>query len=119
MFNLMSFLIGVAVVFVSGSIVTLISNLLNYDDREAALLYCNCWWLIFVFIIKWLWEHRLIMGVTKEQYERIIRVATKEHPEWTFDPKHIFGNVYSVTWSADKTKYPIRGRLRLIMIVKK
>jgi hypothetical protein len=114
MFNLMSFLIGVAVVFVGGSIVTLISNLLNYDDREAAFLYCNCWWMIFatIFIgIKQIFFPFLI--ITEQEMQRLKKMNRLE------GMKHLFKNVYLVP-QYKKEFHPVLGRiLWAVVIVKK
>lgn len=120
MFNLMSFLIGVGFVFAVAFTIFLIGELTDWYDSDDAIVYFMLGWFgVIVGIIKWLWEHRLIQRVTKEQYERIINVATDKHPDWTFEPKHLFGNVYSITWNCDKANHPIRSRLRMITIVKK
>ena len=117
MFNLSSFLLGVAVVFIGGSIVTLIGNLTDFGDGEATVLYCNFWWLIFanIFIlIKWWWENlRPIWIITEQTMQKLKNINRLEYM------KHLFKNVYLVPIYKREAR-PILGRIFwAIVIVKK
>lgn len=117
MFDLSSFLLGVAVVFVGGSIVTLIGNLTDYGDGEATVLYCNFWWLIFanIFIVaKWCWDNiRPIWFCTEQEMQKL-----KELNRLTY-MKHLFKNAYLVPIYKREVR-PVLGRiLWAVVIVKK
>lgn len=122
MFNLSSFLLGVAVVFIGGAIASLIGKITEYGEENAALIYCNFWWYAPIAILQVLWYYRPIRTMSqrdfKEAFETVEKLY-KKHPDWTYDIRQIYKNIYSMRWNADRKNHPIRSRLKLIVIVKK
>lgn len=113
-FNLFSFLLGVAVVFIGGSIVTLIGDLTDFGAGEATALYCNFWWLIFSVPVKWCWNNiRPIWFVTEQEMQKLKELNRLTHM------KHLFKNAYLVPIYKREVR-PVLGRIFwAVVIVKK